>query len=92
MSEAELIDTIMERYGIQAQALQLSEEVSELTIAISHRLRGRTSSNSEIKEEIADVTFMLRQMIHFFDISQEEIETIIQSKEQRMIERLKGAK
>jgi len=84
-----LIDAIIEQNGIQAQTIQLGEEMGELFIAVSHRLRNRTLTNEHIKEEIADVTFMLQQLIHFFDIDEQEIKEVIEQKKQRMRERLK---
>lgn len=87
--ENELIDAIIEKNGIQAQTIQLGEEMSELFTAVSHRLRNRTTSNEHIKEEVADVMFMLRQLIRFFDLDEKEIEEVIEQKKQRMRERLK---
>ena len=86
--EAELIDAIIDKYGIQAQVMQLGEEMSELFVAISHAMRGRCKNNEQIKEEIADVIFMLHQMERFFGIYPHEITQIIEKKKQRMIERL----
>lgn len=88
-SENELIDAIIEQNGIQAQTIQLGEEMAELFTAVSHRLRNRTTSNEHIKEEIADVMFMLRQLIRFFDLDEQEIEEVIEYKKHRMRERLK---
>ena len=87
-NDDELIDAIIEQNGIQAQTIQLGEEMGELFTAVSHRLRNRTTSNEHIKEEIADVTFMLRQLIRFFDLDEQEIEEVIEQKKQRMRERI----
>lgn len=86
--KAKLIDRIFEHYGIQAQTIQLGEEMGELYTAISHRIRNRETTNDKIAEEIADVTFMLRQMAQFFDINEDRIESIIEFKERRMQDRL----
>ncbi len=88
--ENKLIDMIVSSYGIQHQVIQLGEEMGELFTAISHRLRNRTLTNREIREEIADVIFMLRQMARFFDISVSDIEVTLKAKEDRMMERLKN--
>lgn len=90
--ENKLIDAIIEQNGIQAQTIQLGEEMGELFTAVSHRLRNRTLTNEHIKEEIADVTFMLRQLIRFFDLDEQEIEEVIERKKQRMKERIKNKK
>lgn len=87
-NDDELIDAIIEQNGIQAQTIQLGEEMGELFTAVSHRLRNRTTSNEHIKEEIADVTFMLRQLIRFFNLDEQEIEEVIEQKKQRMRERV----
>ena len=91
-SEDELIDAIIEQNGIQAQTIQLGEEMGELFTAVSHRLRNRTTSNEHIKEEVADVMFMLRQLIRFFDLDKQEVEEVIEQKKQRMRERIKNRK
>lgn len=83
-----VIDAILLRNGIERQTLQLGEEMSELYVAISHRLRGRTPNNDEVAEEVADVLFMLSQMVRYFNLDLSQIDDIINRKRNRMIERL----
>ena len=89
MSEKELYDKLIEKFGITAQALMLAEELGELVKAINKRIRGKTVGTIEISEEIADVLIMIRQMIQYFGIDPEDVLKLVNEKVRRSIERLK---
>ena len=89
---------IAETYGFDAQSRQLIEEMAELTVAINklHRL-GKNWTNQDsiwcermrnISEEIADVYIMLEQIKYLLQISDSDIEQIIQQKLNRQLERI----
>ena len=63
------------------------EELSELTKALCKHNRGKTDI-ANIKEEIADVYIMLKQMQMLFEIESVEIDEIIEYKINRTKERL----
>lgn len=85
---------ISEFYGYDAQSRQLIEEMAELTQAINKAWRmGNDFDNllvqkRNIKEEIADVYIMLEQMKYLLNIYEDDIETIINRKILRQLERI----
>lgn len=54
------LEKAIEVFGKENQKKQAIEELSELTTALCHDLRGRKSN---VDEEIADVMIMLKQLI-----------------------------
>lgn len=94
MSFNESIRIISTFYGYDAQSRQLIEEMAELTQAINKAWRmGNDFDNllvqkRNIKEEIADVTIMLEQIKYLLQISDTDIEQIIEQKLNRQLERI----
>ena len=90
----EAIKKIADTYGYDAQSRQLIEEMAELTQAINKAWRmGNDFDNllvqkRNIKEEIADVYIMLEQMKYLLNIYEDDIETIINRKILRQLERI----
>ena len=93
MNKQSIIE-IAEFYGYDAQSRQLIEEMAELTQAINKAWRmGNDFDNllvqkRNIKEEIADVMIMLEQMKYLLNIYEDDIETIINRKILRQLERI----
>jgi NTP pyrophosphatase (non-canonical NTP hydrolase) len=52
-------------WGEKAQMLMMMEEMGELTVELSHYLRGR-NNYTNVTEEVADVLFMALQMREMF--------------------------
>ena len=94
MSFNESMRTIATFYGYDTQSRQLIEEMAELTQAINKAWRmGNDFDNllvqkRNIKEEIADVYIMLEQMKYLLNIYEDDIETIINRKILRQLERI----
>ena len=90
----EAIKKIANTYGYDAQSRQLIEEMAELTQAINKAWRmGNDFDNllvqkRNITEEIADVTSMLEQIKYLLQISDTDIEQIIDQKLNRQLERI----
>lgn len=90
----EAIKKIADTYGYDAQSRQLIEEMAELTQAINKAWRmGNDFDNllvqkRNITEEIADVTIMLEQIKYLLQISDANIEQIIEQKLNRQLERI----
>jgi NTP pyrophosphatase (non-canonical NTP hydrolase) len=57
-----------EHFGVNTQMLQTIEECSELITAISHFRRKRNNALINLREEVADVYIMLKQMMHMLDM------------------------
>ena len=90
----EAVKKIADTYGYDSQSRQLIEEMAELTQAINKAWRmGNDFDNllvqkRNIKEEIADVYIMLEQMKYLLNIYEDDIETIINRKIERQLERI----
>ncbi len=87
MDNKELIKKIKENYNYEAQIRQAIEEMSELTTALCHYLRGRRVRD-HVQEEIADCYAVLDQMTDIFGA--DEIEKWKVKKQERMVRRLKA--
>jgi NTP pyrophosphatase (non-canonical NTP hydrolase) len=93
----EAIKKISENNGFDESSRQLFEEMAELTVALNkyHRITNdmnyvyeHTKCIDSIKEEIADVYIMLEQMKYLLNIYEDDIETIINRKILRQLERI----
>lgn len=69
MTEQEIYQTALEKFGIEAQIGQLHEEIGELMVAISKAKRYSGDNEAEkslselnVLQEIADVEIMLEQI------------------------------
>lgn len=89
MSNNEVFELAIRRYGKQAQIGQFHEEVGELMQAINkYNRKPSITMLSNIAEEIADVEIMLEQLKIIFCIDQCNVMEIKQAKVQRLKERL----
>lgn len=97
----EAIKKIADTYGFSEQSRQLSEECAELIVAVNkyHREIKKPSHTPsdctdkqylslQIMEEIADVTIMIEQIKYLLQISETDIEQIIEQKLNRQLERI----
>ena len=92
----EVIKSMVEKYGMESQVDVCIEEMSELQKALIKERRTRlynrekqfaTQSKENIKEELADVLFMLEYLKHIFGISEEELTIEVNNKVCRTKER-----
>ena len=82
---------IINHYGVNAQQRQLVEEVFELQEAIiQYEEPRRYHSKEHIAEEIADVTVIISQFIHYYGLDDEELYKIADYKIKRQLERIKN--
>ena len=58
---ADIYKRAIEKWGVRLQVDQLIEECAEVIEAVSHYRRGKCSID-EVREELADLQIMLRQM------------------------------
>lgn len=65
MDKYKIMNTALNKYGIENQKWMLIEECGELLNAIAKLKRGR-STKEEIITELADVHIMVEQMAFFF--------------------------
>lgn len=81
------IRRVIEAYGTPAQTWQLSEECTELSLAIQkYMCRGQEKHRKNLIEEIADVNIMIAQANLMFPA--EEIQAHIDYKLDRMNHRI----
>jgi len=83
----EILHKAINTYGEDKQLLMLVEEMAELLVAITHKLRGRVEVEY-ITEEIADVYIMLEQAKIIFGISSDDINEQIDFKIKRLEKRM----
>lgn len=99
----EAIKTIAESNGFDEASRQLFEEVGELIVAVNkaYRLKKikvcpffdevameRKNAFNNVIEEISDVTIMIQQIKYLLQISDTDIEQIIDQKLNRQLERI----
>lgn len=80
------IEQIADHYGFTSQADMLCEESAEFMVALSKLRRGNAEAYNNIKEEVADVLIMARQLRYL--LGYEEIDRIISQKLDRQIGRI----
>ena len=80
------IEQIASHYGFTSQANMLTEEAAEFMVALSKLRRGNAEVYEHIKEEVADVLIMARQLR--FLLGYEEIDRIINEKLNRQMQRI----
>lgn len=81
-------------FGEKAQVIAAAEELSELSVELCkianekskpHEMAGH---RNRLVDEVADVSFMLQQVILTFHITEEEIETVILKKAKNLADRI----
>lgn len=75
--------------GEKTQIIKTCEEMSELQSALLHYCNGKDSV-AHVTEEIADVLVMIEQLKIIFNISEKEVEDIMDYKILREKERING--
>lgn len=80
------IEQIAAHYGFTSQADMLCEEAAEFMVALSKLRRGKADAYENIKEEVADVLIMARQLRYL--LGYEEIDRTISEKLNRQMQRI----
>lgn len=94
---------IVKHYGIKPQLKYIHSEYYELDEAIIQKeypaiVKGHKNDeldrleNNHIAEELADVMVMLKQFQYYYDIEDEQIKKIMESKINRQLERIEREK
>ena len=87
LMKKDLLISAIGKWGKSIQLIMVIEEMAELTKAISKNFRGE-DNRDKILEETADVFIMLEQIKIIFNIKQEELNDVIDSKMKRLEKRL----
>lgn len=80
------IEQIAAHYGFTSQADMLCEESAEFMVALNKLRRGSPDAYDHIKEEVADVLIVARQLRYL--LGYEEIDRIINEKLNRQMQRI----
>lgn len=80
------IEQIATHYGFTSQADMLCEESAEFMVALNKLRRGKSEAYDNIKEEVADVLIVARQLRYL--LGYEEIDRIISQKLDRQMRRI----
>ena len=88
----ERIKVIADFYGME-QINQLSEECCELSVSCHHFMRGDEKGTlkerkNDLLSEICDVEIMISQIKYILNISDTDIEQIVEQKLNRQLERI----
>ena len=84
----ETAEKAIEFYGESLQQIVAIEEMAELQKEISKAMRGKAMNENSVAEEIADVEFMLRQLMIIYGIDAFEVERRMENKAERLFERI----
>ena len=74
-----MFDKSRELWGIDAQILMLVEELNELSVASLHLMRNLKDPYKSLEhfaEEIADVQFLIDEMLYYFKHKKVSIDTM----------------
>lgn len=80
------IEQIATHYGFSNQANMLCEESAEFMVALNKIRRGNPDAYAAVKEEVADVLIMARQLRYL--LGYEDIDRIINEKLDRQMKRI----
>lgn len=80
------IEQIAAHYGFTSQADMLCEESAEYMVALNKLRRGKPEAYDNIKEEVADVLIVARQLRYL--LGYEDIDRIINEKLDRQMRRI----
>lgn len=80
------IEQIAAHYGFTSQADMLCEESAEYMVALNKLRRGKSEAYEHIKEEVADVLIVARQLRYL--LGYENIDRIISQKLDRQMKRI----
>lgn len=80
------IEQIAAHYGFTSQADMLCEESAEYMVALNKLRRGKPDAYDNIKEEVADVLIVARQLRYL--LGYESIDKIIEEKLNRQMRRI----
>lgn len=83
MTDKEIYQAALEKWGIEAQMLMVFEEMAELQKELCKYARG-ANNRDQIAEEVADVRIMLEQVENFY-----QCEELVKIFRKEKIERLK---
>lgn len=78
---------VVRKYGMEKQLSMAQEECAELIVAISHYKRGRRIADAEVKEEMADVAFMIYQLMEMTCTTSTELARMIVRKYEKLKEK-----
>lgn len=81
-------------YGASAQTVVCMEECAELIQAVSKTVRQPEDDEAivHLAEEMADVTICLAMLQEIYGIPDRMVNTWIESKQRRIVDRMKGQK
>lgn len=90
----QIIEESIEYWGKDLQKVVCMEECAELAQAVAKVIRypANIISRAHLAEEMADVAICLRMLQEMCEISDEELQTWIRHKQERVKERMKEGK
>ena len=80
---------IFEHFGYEKQRRKLAEETNELNDEVLLFEKG-IGDIKDLKEELADVYILLKQIKEYYEITDEELMLVIRAKMNRTLERIES--
>jgi|688.fasta_scaffold10594_26 NTP pyrophosphatase (non-canonical NTP hydrolase) len=77
----------LDKWGNDVQLIKVVEELTELSLEVQH-LRYGKSDIYEVKNELADVMIMLNQLMMMLEITNDDLEVVIDSKLNKLDKKL----
>lgn len=78
---------LVQMFGRKKQLDVVQEECGKLTEAIAHYKRGKKGSREEVEEEVANVAFMIYQLMYIFSINSGDIAYKITKKFRKLMKK-----
>lgn len=78
--EDNIIDGLLDKFGIQAQIFQTMEEMCELLKELEKNVNRGADNKLDIMKECADVEFMLKQIKRYYKFNKDEYRKIQEDK------------
>lgn len=94
-TRADMLQTIANTYGLKNQRIQAVQELSELIMLLTRRkdqIEKDPTYKEHLTEEIADSIVMVQQIMYLEGIDSADVETVIEYKLSRQIDRINHGK
>jgi NTP pyrophosphatase (non-canonical NTP hydrolase) len=77
----------LDKWGNDVQLIKVVEELTELSLEVQHLRYGKFDIY-EVKNELADVMIMLNQLMMMLEITNDDLEVVIDSKLNKLDKKL----
>lgn len=90
LKHLEMVSELNNRLGVNGQLLNLNKECAEMQVIVSDMLRGFEVPRNVFVESLADLYVMLNAVVLLYNVSPEEINSVVDFKLSRSLGVLPG--